>query len=199
MKKFILPAFLLVAIASYAQTPQKPTIPRGENKTVESADSAISDARKLSSDINDFVQQLIAKIDLFDKTYPQKEGEGFLHGFKELSADGGKSYVLINEHVVKISGSRNGVKMALENYDALTHQPTAHDRAKLATEFMFQTDLCFLTLEKPASVMIQALRAAKRDESADDMEEKFYNLKMRSLSARLRMYSLVREFLEKSK
>ena len=54
--------------------------------------------------------------------------------------------------------------MALETYDALTHKPTDHDRAKLATEFMFQTDMCFLTSERPTSVMIQALRVAKRNE-----------------------------------
>lgn len=170
-----------------------------ENKIIEPADSIISDARKLYADINQFVEQLIAKIDLVDKTYPQKEGEGFLHGFKELSVDGGKSYVLINEHVLKVSSSRNGVRMALDAFDALTHKPTAHDRAKLATEFMFNTDMCFLTSERPTSVMIQGLRVAKQDEMADDMEKKYDNLKIRSLSMRLKMYSLVRDYLEKNK
>ena len=196
--------FFLIIFASFTCHSQTPptssTNSTPHDKTIsESVHSAISNARILYVEINELTQQLVSKIDLVDKTYPQKEGEGFLGGFKEVSADGGKTYIVINENVMKISACRNGVRMALDAYDALTNAPTAYDQAKLATEFSFQTDLFFLNSEESTRVMIRALRAAKQSEAANDMEDKYENLKNHSLSVRLRMYSLVKNYLETNK
>ena len=198
MNKFILTVFLLVGLTTCSKTPQESTSPKEENKTVESADTIILNARNLYAEMNEFAEQLTAKIEAVDKVRPQIEGEGFLHGLKEVTADGGKSYVFINENVMWINAGKNGARMALETYDALPHKPTAHDQAQLATEFMFETDMFFFGSEKPTRAMIEALRVVKLDEVADDMEKKYDNLKTHSLTMRLKMYSLVKDYLEKT-